>query len=131
MLAAPIAKDADPAVVARLFFGYAGGSGWGEGLYLGIPMIGLALVGAWYRRDLRMLVWLGVLTLLLSFGRWSGLYEVLYHVVPLWSAFRYPEKLISIVFFTAAMLAGAGLDALWARRGAPGLGRAVAVSRAG
>ena len=127
MLAAPIAKDADPAVVARLFFGYAGGSGWGEGLYLGIPMIGLALVGAWYRRDLRMLVWLGVLTLLLSFGRWSGLYEVLYHVVPLWSAFRYPEKLISIVFFTAAMLAGAGLDALWARKGAPVLWLAMAI----
>jgi hypothetical protein len=119
MLASPIANDADPAVVARLFFGYAGGSGWGESLYLGIPMIGLALVGAWYRRDVRMLVWLGVLTLLLSLGPWGGLYEVLYHVVPLWSAFRDPEKLISIVFFTAAMLAGAGVDTIRARKGSP------------
>jgi hypothetical protein len=116
MVAAPIAKDADPAVVAHLFFGYTGGSGWGESLYLGIPMIGLALVGSWYRRDLRVLVWLGALTLLLSLGQWGGLYEVFYHVVPLWSAFRYPEKLMGVVSFAVAMLAGAGFDELRARQ---------------
>jgi len=110
MLAAPIAKDADPAGVARLFFGYAGGSGWGDGLYLGIPMIGLALVGAWYRRDLRILVLLGSLALLLALGRYGGLYEIFYKVVPLWSAFRYPEKLMGVVSFVVAMLAGASGD---------------------
>ncbi|MDO8545996.1 MAG: YfhO family protein [Nitrospirales bacterium] len=85
---------------------------WVESLYLGIPVIGLAFQGARYRRDLRMLVWLGCLALLLALGRWGGLYELFFQYVPLWSAFRYPEKLMGFVAFAAAMLAGAGLDVL-------------------
>ena len=85
---------------------------WVESLYLGIPVIGLAFQGARYRRDLRVLVWLGCLALLLALGRWGGLYELFFQYVPLWSAFRYPEKLMGFVAFAAAMLAGAGLDVL-------------------
>src|SRR5207249_5022931 len=91
------------------------------------PVTGLALLGAWGRRDLRVLVLLGSLALLLALGRYGGLYEIFYKVVPLWSAFRYPEKLMGVVSFTTAMLAGAGFDALRTRQTplAPWLAAAV------
>ncbi len=117
VLASPIGTSVDPVVMARLFFGTPKGGFWSESLYLGVPVTGLALLGAWYRRDLKVCVLLGSLALLLSLGRFGGFYEIFYHVVPFWSAFRYPEKLMGVVAFTAAMLAGAGLDALRVRRG--------------
>ncbi|MEK9134444.1 MAG: YfhO family protein [Pseudomonadota bacterium] len=85
---------------------------WAESLYLGIPVTGLALLGAWHRPELRVLAWLGGAALLLALGPWGGLYAFFYHVAPLWSVFRYPEKFMGIVAFAAAMLAGAGLDTL-------------------
>ena len=115
VLASPVGEDADPVGVARLFFDSPAAGLWAESLYLGVPMTGLALLGAWRRRDLKVFVVLGGLALLLALGRFGGLYEIVYPIVPLWSAFRYPEKLMGIVSFTAAMLAGAGLDALRAR----------------
>ncbi len=125
VLASPVGENANPVEVGRLFFGTpqrgAMGGTWAESLYLGIPVSGLVLLGAWQRRDLRVLVVLGGAALLLALGRFGGLYEVFYHVVPLWSAFRYPEKLMGVVSFAAAMLAGAGLDALRARQGNPTL----------
>jgi len=115
MLASPIGQHADPVVVARVFFGLPKKGFWAESLYLGVPVIGLALLGAWSRRDLKVFALLGSLALLLSLGRYGGLYEPFYKTVPLWSAFRYPEKLMGFVAFSTAMLAGAGLDALRAR----------------
>jgi hypothetical protein len=85
---------------------------WAESLYLGVPVVGLAILGSWWRRDLRVLALLGCLALLLSLGRLGGLYEIFSHVAPFWSAFRYPEKFMGIVAFASAMLAGAGLDVL-------------------
>jgi hypothetical protein len=118
MLAAPLAPDADPVAVARFFFGNPAGSVWAESLYLGIPVMGLAGLGARHRRDLIVLAVLGSLALLLSLGKFGGLYETLYGVVPFWSAFRIPEKLMGIASFSAAMLAGAGVDALRQGKGA-------------
>ncbi len=117
MLAAPVGQEADPSALARFFFGTPIGSLWAESLYLGVPATGLALLGTWYRRDLRALALLGGLALLLSLGRYGGLYEIFYHVVPFWSAFRFPEKLMGVASFAVAMLAGAGLDALRAGKG--------------
>src|SRR5437867_13377405 len=48
-------------------------------------------------------------------------------MVPLWSAFRYPEKLMGVASFAAAMLAGAGCDALRAGTGWPVLWLAAAI----
>src|SRR5207244_8879196 len=87
-----------------------------DSVYLGVPVTGLALLGAWSRRDLRVLVLLGSLALLLALGRYGGLYEIFYKVVPLWSAFRYPEKWLGVVSFVTAMLAGAGLAGLRTRQ---------------
>ena len=127
MLAAPLAQDADPVAMARFFFGNPTGSVWAESLYLGIPVVGLAWHGVRHRRDLSVLALLGSLALLLSLGKFGGLYETLYGMVPFWSAFRIPEKLMGVVSFTAAMLAGAGVDALREGKGtlAPWLAAAV------
>lgn len=124
VVASPVGEVINEDQIGRIFFGNrapreAVGGYWAESLYLGVPIVGLALLGAWTRRDLRGLALLGCLALLLSLGRFGGLYEVFYHAVPLWSAFRYPERLMGVVSFCAAMLAGAGVDALYARRGGP------------
>ncbi len=118
MVAAPLAAEADPVVVGRFFFGNPEYGMWADSLYVGIPAMGLAIIGAWHRRDLRVLVLLGGLALLLALGRYGGLYEIFYTAVPLWSAFRFPEKLMGIVSFAVAMLAGAGLDAARVGKGA-------------
>jgi len=112
MVASPLAENADPVDIGRFFFGTPRYGVWADSLYLGIPVIGLALLGVRHRPDLRMLATIGVLALLLSLGRFGGLYEVFNRVVPLWSAFRFPEKLMGIVAFAVAILAGAGADAL-------------------
>ncbi len=112
VLASPAGNQADQMDVARFFFGIPNGALWAESLYLGIPLIGLALLGTRRRLDLRVLAWLGSLALLLALGRWGRLYELFFQYVPLWSAFRYPEKLMGVASFAVAMLAGAGLDML-------------------
>jgi len=119
VLASPLREQVDPVVMARVLFGTPHGGFWAESVYLGVPVTGLALLGAWHRRDLNVFVVLGGVALLLSLGQFGGLYAVLYKVVPLWSAFRYPEKFIGVVTFAAAMLAGAGLDALRTDQGRP------------
>ena len=119
IMASPLIEKADPVVVARVFFGSPRWGLWTDSLYLGVPVIGLAFLGVRQRRDLRVLALLGGLALLLSLGRFGGLYDAFYHLVPLWSAFRFPEKLMGIFSFAMAMLAGAGLDALRAGKGRP------------
>jgi len=132
VLAWPVAKQVSPVLVARTF-GILTTGFPSESLYLGIPVMGLALLGTWHRRDLRILALLGSVALLLALGRYGGLYEIFYHVVPLWSAFRYPENLMGVASFAAAMLAGAGLDALRLRQTplAPWLATAVLFAAAG
>ena len=133
MVTAPLAAEADPVAVGRFFFGNPEYGMWADSLYVGIPALGLALLGARHRRDLLVLVLLGGFALLLALGRYGGLYEIFYTAMPLWSAFRFPEKLMGIVSFAVAMLAGAGLDAVRARKGAlaPWVAAAVLCTGAG
>ena len=126
LIASPIAADADPYEVGRFFWGNPQFGVWAESLYLGVPVTGLAFLGAWQRRDLRVIALLGVIALVLSLGRYGGLYQVFSQLVPLWSVFRYPEKLMGVVAFAASMLAGAGLDALRAGQRPPAPWLAVA-----
>jgi len=136
VLAGPVGSGLNQADVAHFFFGSLPPGRMLVGLltdslYLGVPVVGLALVGARARPDLRGLVWLGLAALWLALGRYGGLYEVFYHLVPLWSAFRYPEKLMGIASFAVAMLAGAGVDALCDGRGRPLFWFALAACCAG
>src|SRR5437870_187436 len=119
VLASPVGEDADPVVLARVFFKTPQAGFVAESLYLGIPLTGLAILGIGHRRDLRVLAVLGIFAFLLSLGPWGGIYEIFYHVVPLWSAFRAPERLMGVFAFATAMLAGAGLDALRTGVGGP------------
>src|SRR5437899_7687242 len=127
VLAGPVGQQVSPPLMASTFVGSAFPACLADSLYLGVPVTGLALLGAASRRDLRFLVLLGGLALLLALGRYGGLYEIFYKVVPLWSAFRYPEKLMGVVSFVVAMLAGAGLDSLRMGKGCPFPWLAVAV----
>jgi len=131
MVASPVGEHADAVEMGRFFFGNANRGQWAESLYVGVPVAGLALLGSWRRRDLLALPLLGSLALLLALGRFGGLYEVFSHVVPFWSVFRYPEKLMGVVSFAVAMLAGAGLDALRAGKGSPTPWLAMAILCAG
>lgn len=124
VVASPVGDTDDERALAHAFFGGEPWSEprsglWAESLYLGVPVVGLGVLGAWARRDLRVLALLGSVALVLALGRYAGLYAVFMHVIPFWSAFRYPEKLMGIASFSAAMLAGAGLDTLRAGQGRP------------
>jgi hypothetical protein len=124
----PNSTTSDSGAVAKAFFGNIElNRALAESLYLGLPVLGLAFLGAWVRRDLWILPAIGSLALLLALGRYGGLYDVFSSVIPLWSAFRYPEKLMGFVTLAAALLAGAGLDAARAGRGclSPWLGIAL------
>jgi hypothetical protein len=117
LVVSPIGDDAEGDRIATSLFGNdkqgrGPGGFWAESLYLGLPLIGLAILGSCRRSDFRVFTFLGGAGLLLAFGKYGGLYEVFYHSVPLWSAFRYPEKLMGLVSFSFAMLAGAGFDVM-------------------
>ncbi|MGH7166230.1 MAG: YfhO family protein, partial [Nitrospiraceae bacterium] len=134
--ASPVGGDADPVEVSHRFFGSRPAGEfpvelWAESLYLGVPVLGLAWLGTRHRRDLRGLALLGGLALVLALGRYGGLYELFFHVVPLWSSFRYPEKLMGVASLSAALLAGAGLDVLGAAKGRPPLWFAMGIACVG
>ncbi|MBL8956211.1 MAG: YfhO family protein [Myxococcaceae bacterium] len=87
-------------------------------LYGSAAVAGLAVVGALRcerRERIVLLVALGVV-LLLSFGRWGGLYRVFFYAMPGWSLFRYPERVTVFVMLLLAVLAARGVDSLALRR---------------
>ena len=89
---------------------------WAESLYLGPVVIGLAVTACWRRRDMRVFQVLGAFSVIFAMGSYGGLYEVLYQWMPLWSSFRYPEKLMGFATFALAMLAASGVDVLRGNR---------------
>lgn len=106
---------------------------WVDSVYLGAPAFALGGLALWtFRKNVRaQLIAVGLLALVvLSLGKYAGLYEWLYRLVPLWRPFRYPEKLLPYALFTAALAAGAGLkvalESVSARRRAAWVLSAVA-----
>jgi Bacterial membrane protein YfhO len=117
LIAGPVGLDEDHNHIAASYFGsFRPGRPacgyWAESLYLGLPAVVLAWMGVKARRDLRFVSILGGVALILAMGKYAGLYEVAYRTVPLWSAFRYPERLIAIVTFVVSLYAGAGIESL-------------------
>ena len=120
----PIGESTDEERMARELFSSKDGSAevpgfLTESLYIGLPVLGLALIGAWHRRDLLVFTVLAATALVLALGKYGGLYGLLAQVVPFWSAFRYPEKFMGLMSFALALLAGGGLDVLRAGRITP------------
>jgi hypothetical protein len=114
LVASPIGDTSRGDQIAQALFhiqeqGFGPSGFWAESLYLGPVLIGLALA-ACRRRDMLVFVVLGTVSVVLAMGMYGGLYELLYEWMPLWSAFRTPEKLMGIATFALAMLAASGVD---------------------
>jgi hypothetical protein len=90
---------------------------WAESLYLGPVLIGLAIVACRRRHDMRVFMVLGALSVVLAMGSYGGLYEVFYEWMPLWSSFRYPERIMGFATLALAMLAASGIDVIPHHRG--------------
>jgi hypothetical protein len=117
VLVAPAGDSGRGDQIAQALFRGAGQSRgpsgvWAESLYLGPVVVGLAVAAVWRRRDMRVFTLLAALGVALAMGSYGGVYELLYDWLPLWSAFRYPEKLMGLATFAVAMLAASGVDVL-------------------
>jgi hypothetical protein len=106
-------------------FGFGNPTYWGDmpftdyPNYMGILTLLLALYAAVkLRRDATVgfLTLLGVLALLLSFGRHLGpIYEAAYRWLPFFNKFRVPVMVVVVLQFAVACLAGYGVSHLWNR----------------
>ncbi len=115
MLVSPVGDMSRGDQIAQVLFhsnaqGHGPSGVWAESLYLGPILIGLAVAACVWRRDMLVFIFLGGLSLILAIGSSGGLYELLYQWMPLWSAFRYPEKFMGLATFALAMLAAGGVD---------------------
>jgi len=78
-------------------------------LYLGMGALVLTPLGVRGRMGAALLA-IAVIALLLSLGRHLPLHALLWRHLPLWSLFRYPEKLVGIATLAVAMLAALGAE---------------------
>jgi hypothetical protein len=113
VIAHPFVESADAPQPTALFGVQGFGGLWADSLYLGAPA--LALGFAALRCKVPRAGWLFVvaaLGVLLALGRHLPLYALVYRALPVWRAFRYPEKLLVFTTFALAALAGLGLQAV-------------------
>jgi hypothetical protein len=86
---------------------------WAESVHFGVAGVTLALIALYFhRRDRRAwgLILCGSVLLLLIFGKFIGLYALLFRLLPLWRGFRYPEKMLPYLLFLLAIAAAFGLE---------------------
>jgi hypothetical protein len=83
-------------------------------VYAGIGTLLFALVGVLFSKRAERLFFAAVATiaLLLSFGKDSPIYDLLYAALPGLSSFRVPYRFLGIWGLALAVLAGLGLDAM-------------------
>lgn len=102
------------------FFGLKDKTYWGHNLfclatqYLGIiPLILVlfAIVFIWRNKIILFLSGMSLLTLLLSFGGYTPIYGLLYHI-PVFSNFRNPTRFLALFTFSMTLLSGFGLQFL-------------------
>jgi hypothetical protein len=104
-----------------------------ESVYLGAPLLVAAGLGAarrdaaGRRRTALFMVGAAAVLLWLALGHRLGARQLL-DGVPIWSRFRYPEKLMAPLGLCLAALAALGVDAFAARPLAPGLRRSLAAA---
>ncbi|MFE8600165.1 YfhO family protein [Archangium violaceum] len=111
----PGSGTAASSVMANDLFRTGMGGFWVSSVYMGLPAV-LLLGGAlwtWRRHPLTWKVSAVTLAILaLTLANHFPLYRWFYQWVPLWNAFRYPEKLLPYVLFPFALGAGTGLEAV-------------------
>ena len=82
-------------------------------LYLGMPALGLVLIGLAHPRRYRgVLAGLLAFALLFALGRHGVFYEPATIVLPFLRVIRYPVKAMVVAVFAWALLAGCGVDAV-------------------
>ena len=119
---------------ARRYLTHAPGGTWAVSLFLGPVIAALALCGVLRPTSRRRRVlWaiLALLAVILTLGSHAGLYHLLWRWLPLWSAFRYPEKLAPFAILPLCLLAARGLGVSISRRSAAilgGIGAALLVA---
>jgi hypothetical protein len=106
------------------FVGFGGATYWGSmtftesPIYLGIVMCFLALIGIILRpkdKFVHFWIFLGILALLVSFGRNFGLvYDLFFHHIPFFNNFRIPSMILFLMALCVGMLAAIGLSELLA-----------------
>ncbi len=85
---------------------------WEIEAYMGVGILLLAIFGATkLRRTWRPLILLG-LALLLALGRHTPLYDVMFHIMPLYNSFRGTSKFLFFAALFVALLAAQGFDRL-------------------
>jgi hypothetical protein len=101
------------------------GALWADSLFVGAPVLALALaapVATPRRREVWLLVAVAAAGLLVALGSHAPVYGALQKVVPLWKGFRYPEKAMAFVSFALCALSALGgqaaLESRRARRAA-------------
>lgn len=88
--------------------------------YMGIGILMLGILGAWFnRRDpfVIFLIALALFSLLLSFGKnFSVVYDLIYYNIPAFNKFRAPSMALCLMQFAMPVLAGYGVTSLigWA-----------------
>ena len=91
---------------------------WEFGFYLGIlPLLLVALALIFHRtRYVFLFLFLALFSLLFSFGAYFPLYRIFYDLVPGFSMFRIPARMLFVFTFSLAVIAGFGIDVIFDRR---------------
>ena len=100
-----------PTAVVPGWVGFGGGTYWGgmpftdyPNAYVGMITIVLAVAAFGLRGTARLYAFaLGVIALLISFGKYFPLYSVLYNALPLFNKFRVPVMIILLFHLAAAL----------------------------
>jgi hypothetical protein len=80
---------------------------WAPSIFVGAPVIALALAGAWRSRTARVLALLALLFLWISLGRRAGASQIL-GGIPVWGALRYWEKFVAPLSLCLGLAAAIG-----------------------
>lgn len=81
-------------------------------LYVGVLPLGLAVIAVWKCRSsiARFFIAAAVISVLISFGKYTPVYWAAWQVLPGVASFRDPSRFLFITFFALSVLAGFGVD---------------------
>lgn len=105
--------------ISMAFMDYWTRQSWLENAYAGIVVLILAIaaLGGGGTRTARFHAFLALFGIALCLGRFSPVYNALYHGFPFFHFIRYPARFLFLTSFALACLSGFGLDALLDRTG--------------
>ena len=99
-----------PPLSGNLSRGYAyffGGSVYG---YVGIAALFLVFIAGWKRKTVSFFAISFILAFLLALGKYTPIFWMAYHLIPGLGSFRSPQHFLLLYTFSAAILAGFGIE---------------------